>query len=72
MSLPPCVIKYVIVVKAFYVNRILIAAVLPLNAQEGATPALIAAENNHVEALELLCKHGADVNKARQASSETL
>jgi len=65
------VIKYVIVVKAFYVNRILIA-VLPLNDQEGATPALIAAENNHVEALELLCKHGADVNKARQASSETL
>jgi len=41
----------------------------PLCDQDGATPTYIAAQNDHVEALELLCKHGADVNKANQASS---
>jgi len=39
----------------------------PLCDQDGCTPVYIAAEKNHVEALELLCKNGADVNKARQA-----
>jgi len=40
----------------------------PLCVQDGCTPAYIAEKNGHVEALELLCKNGADVNKARQAS----
>ena len=39
--------------------------------QDGATPTYIAAQNGHVEALELLCKHGADVNKSKQASAQS-
>jgi len=46
-----------------------IAVVLPLHVQNGATPAHIAAQNNHIEALALLCKNGADVNKAKQVIS---
>jgi len=43
----------------------------PLDDQDGCTPAYIAAQNGHVEALELLCKNGADVNKAIKASSHS-
>ena len=41
----------------------------PLCDQDGTTPVYIAAQNGHVEALELLWTHGADVNKAKQAST---
>ena len=34
--------------------------------QDGTTPVYIAAEKNHVAALELLIKANADVNKAKQ------
>ena len=34
--------------------------------QDGTTPVYIAAQKNHVAALELLIKANADVNKARQ------
>ena len=38
----------------------------PSPSQGGATPVYIAAQNNHVAALELLIKANADVNKAKQ------
>ena len=36
--------------------------------QDGATPLFAAAQNNHVPALELLIKHGAKVDLARDVS----
>ena len=36
--------------------------------QEGATPLYVAAQNNHVPALEVLIKHGAKVDLAMDVS----
>ena len=40
--------------------------------QNGATPTYIAALNGHVECIDALVRHGADVNKAKQVSASAL
>ena len=40
--------------------------------QNGTTPTFAAAENGHVECIEALVRHGADVNQAMPVSVESI
>ena len=37
--------------------------------QDGETPTYVAASNGHVECIEMLARHGADVNEADEVSA---
>ena len=43
-----------------------------IGAQDGATPTFTAAQEGHVECIEVLARHGADVDQAIPVSVESI